>query len=353
VIAAGALACSALAACSGGRSAQAGLQVPATLVQLATVNPVPIEDASEYVAAIQSLSSTGLKPEVSGEVTRIFVKSGDRVTPGARLFLIDPLRQEASVSSQEADRAAQEAATTFAQQQLERARTLKAAGAISEQELEQAQANADAAEAQLASLRARLQQERVTLKYYEVRAPAPGIVGDIPVRVGTHVTSDTVLTTIDQNVALEVYVEVPLERSPDLRTGLPLEVLDPQGAVLARTTVSFISPRVDDQTQSILVKGRLEGTGQLRTAQYVRARLIWKTADGLAIPVLSVIRVNGQPFVFVAEERNGQVVASQRLINLGRIIGNNVVVSGGLAAGERIVVSGVQKLANGVPIRTS
>jgi RND family efflux transporter MFP subunit len=327
--------------------------MPPTLVQVETIRPSPIEDASEYVATIQSLSSTGLKPEVSGEVTRIFVKSGDRVAPGARLFLIDPLRQEASVSSQDAARVAQVAAATYAKQQLARARTLVAAGAISNQELEQAQANADTAEAQLASLNAKLQQERVTLKYYEVRAPTPGIVGDVPVRVGTRVTTDTILTTIDQNVALEVYVPVPLDRGSDLRLGQPLVLLDKQGAELARTTVSFISPRVDDGTQSVLVKGRLTGDGHLRTAQFIRARLVWNTAEGLTIPVLSVVRVNGQPFVFVAQEQNGQATASQRLVNLGRIVGNNVVVTGGLAAGERIVVSGVQKLANGVPIRTS
>lgn len=347
-----ALACLTLAACSG-RSTQARPQVPPTLVEVATVHPVPIEDASEYVASIESLSSASIKPEVSGEVTRIYVKSGDRVTPGTPLFLIDPLRQEASVSSQDSVRIAQEAATNFAKQQLERARTLYAAGAISNQELEQAQANYDAAAAQLSSLNARLQQERVTLKYYEVRAAAAGTVGDVPIRVGTHVTSDTVLTTIDQNTALEVYVPVPLERSGDLRLGLPLLVLDGQGAILARTTVSFISSRVDDQTQSVLVKGRLAGDGRLRTAQFVRARLVWKSADGLAIPLLSIVRVNGQPFVFVAGEKDGRTVVSQRLVTLGGIVGNDVVVISGLKAGERIVVSGVQKLADGAPIRTS
>jgi RND family efflux transporter MFP subunit len=348
-----ALACAAAAACGNAPSAQSSSQMPPALVQVAIVKSVPLQEASEYVATLQSLSSTSIKPEVSGEVTRIYVKSGDRVTPGMPLFQIDPLRQEASVSSQDSARVAQEAATNFAKQQLERARTLSAAGAISSQELEQAQANYDAAAAQLASLNARVQQERVTLKYYEVRAPVPGAVGDVPVRVGAHVTSDTVLTTVDQNTNLEVYVPVPLERSGDLKLGMPLEVLDGQGAVLGRTTVSFISPRVDDGTQSVLVKGRLAGDGRLRTSQYVRARLVWRSADGLAIPLLSVIRVNGQPFVFIAENRNGHPVAAQRQVAVGPIVGNDIVVTGGLTAGERVVVSGVQKLADGVPIRTS
>ncbi|MCX6538511.1 MAG: efflux RND transporter periplasmic adaptor subunit [Acidobacteria bacterium] len=342
-----------MSACGTGRAAPPPLQMPATLVQIAAVQSASIDDASTYVATVQSLSSTSIKPEVSGEVTRILVRSGDRVGPGTPLFEIDPSRQQASVSSQDAARAAQDAATIFAKQQLDRAKTLFAAGASSQQELDQAQANYDAAMAQLTSLKARLQQERVTLKYYEVDAPGAGTVGDVPIRVGMHVTSDTVLTTIDQNQALEVYVPVPLERSRDLRLGLPLQILDGQGTLLAAAQVTFISPRVDDQTQSILVKARLAGDGQLRSSQLVRARIVWRKIEALAIPVLSVVRINGQPFVFVAQEKDGRLVASQRQVQLAQIMDNSVVVTSGLTSGERIVVSGVQKLDNGVPIRTS
>ncbi len=129
-----------------------------------------------------------------------------------------------------------------------------------------------------------------------------------------HVTSDTVLTTIDLNEALEVYVPVSLDRSRDLKLGLPLQILDVQGALLASAQVTFISPRVDDQTQSILVKARLAGDGRLRSSQNVRARIVWRRVEALAIPVLSVVRINGQPFVFVAEEKDGRLVASQRRV---------------------------------------
>jgi RND family efflux transporter MFP subunit len=340
-------------ACGIGGSAPPPRQMPATLVQVAEVQPTLMDETSTYVATVQSLSSTSIKPEVSGEVTKIYVKSGDRVGPGTPLFEIDPSRQQATVTSQDAARAAQEAATVFAGQQLDRARTLFAAGAVSQQELDQAQANYDQALAQLSSLKARLEQERVTLKYYEVRAPADGTVGDVPIRVGTHVTSDTALTTIDLNQALEVYVPVSLDRSRDLRLGLPVQILDGQGTRLGAAQVTFISPRVDDQTQSILVKARLAGDGRLRSSQNVRARIVWRRVEALAIPVLSVVRINGQPFVFVAEEKNGRLVASQRRVTVAHIVDNSIVVTGGLTPGERIVVSGVQKLDNGVPIRIS
>jgi RND family efflux transporter MFP subunit len=340
-------------ACRAGGGPPPGQQMPATLVQLAVVQPTSIDESSTYMATVQSLSSTSVKPEVSGEVIRIFVKSGDRVGPGAPLFEIDPSRQQASVTSQDAARAAQDAAAVFARQQLDRAKTLFAAGAVSKQELDQAQANYDQALAQLSSSNARLQQERVTLKYYEVDAPGAGTVGDVPIRVGMHVTSDTVLTTIDLNETLEAYVPVPIDRSRDLRLGLPVQVLDGRGTLLATTQVTFVSPSVDDQTQSILVKARFAGNGVLRSSQNVRARIVWRKVDVLAIPVLSVVRINGQPFVFVAQEQGGRLVASQRRVDVGQIVDNNIVVTGGLTSGERIVVSGVQKLDNGVPIKAS
>ena len=343
----------AAAACGASRTPPPPQQMPATLVQIAAVQSASIDEASTYVATVQSLSSTSIKPEVSGELTRILVRSGDRVEPGTPLVEIDPSRQQAAVSSQDAARAAQDAAATYAKQQLDRAKTLLAAGASSQQELDQAQANYDAATAQLTALKARLQQERVTLKYYEVDAPGAGTVGDVPIRVGMHVTSDTVLTTIDLNQALEVYVPVPLDRSRDLKLGLPVQVLDSQGTLLASAQVTFIATRVDDQTQSILVKARLAGDGRLRSSQLVRARIVWRKVEALAIPVLAVVRINGQPFVFVAQERDGRLVASQRQVRLAQVVDNNVVVTSGLAPGERIVVSGVQKLDNGVPIRTS
>jgi len=168
--------------------------------------------------------------------------------------------------------------------------------------------------------------------------------------VGTRVTSDTILTSVDRNQVLEVYVQVPLERGSDLKLGLPLRISDGAGNRLAETTISFVSPSVDDQTQSVLVKGRLAG-GALRSLQFVRATIVWKSTQGLVVPVLAVTRINGQPFVFVAEEQNGRFLARQRSVQLGPIVGNDYTVVGGLQANERVVASGIQKLADGVPIK--
>jgi RND family efflux transporter MFP subunit len=165
------------------------------------------------------------------------------------------------------------------------------------------------------------------------------------------VTTDTTMTSVDRNQQLEVDVQVPLERAHDLRIGLPMRIVDGQGRPLADTRIFFVSPRVDEQTQSVMVKGHLAGATAVRASQLVRARIVWRTNEGLTVPLLSIVRVNGQPFVFVAKDAGGRLVAEQRLVKLGEIVGNDVIVTGGLQPNERIVISGVQKLANGAPIR--
>jgi RND family efflux transporter MFP subunit len=303
------------------------------------------------VATLKSLHSTTIQPQIEGQITQIFVKSGDRVKQGAPLMQIDPRRQQAAVSSQEAERASKEANVNYARQQAQRASELLKAGAISKQEQEQAETALRTAEADLQSLQAQVQQQQVQLRYFTVAAPTAGIVGDVPVRVGNQVSLTTLLTTIDQNETLEVYVSVPIERAAELKIGLPVQIRNSEEQQLATSAISFVSPHVDDQTQTVLVKGQVKNAdGSLRASQFVRARLLWKVADGLLIPVTAVLRVNGQFFAFVAESAGGKLVAKQRAVKVGEIAGNDYVVLDGLKAGDRVVVSGAQKLADGAPI---
>src|SRR5258708_9182068 len=143
-------------ACKNNQSAAAPPQaaMPPTQVALATVSLAPIADATEYVGTLKSLQSTTVQPQVDGRITQIFVKSGDRIRAGAPIAQIDPQRQQAAVTSQEAERNSRAAAVAFARQQAERSRQLLAAGAISRQEAEQAETALRTAEAHLQPLSA-------------------------------------------------------------------------------------------------------------------------------------------------------------------------------------------------------
>src|SRR4029077_1368673 len=149
---------------------------------------------------------------------------------------------------------------------------LYSAGVVSKQDLDQAKSARDSAQAQMNSLDAQVREQEVQLHYYKVVAPRSGIVGDIPVHVGDRVATTTQLTTVDQPGSLEVYVYVPIERSSQLKMNLPAEVLDSSGKVLADSRVSFISPQVDNTTQTVLVKARIANANDaLRQSEFIRA----------------------------------------------------------------------------------
>lgn len=339
-------------ACNRGAAAPAPAAPPPAAVKLLALQPKPIERASEFIAALRSLRSTTIQPEVAGSVTRIFVKSGDRVRAGTPLVQIDPDKQEAAVRRSEASRSGTEADVQYWRQQVTRLEALVAAGAVSRQELEQAQNSQKTAEAKLAALEADVLEERVQLRYYRVVAPQAGVVGDIPIREGDRVTQSTIITTVDENSSLEAYIQVPLDRAPQLRVGLPVQLLGADGKVVAVNPVSFVAPRVDESTQSVLVKSLLENaTAELRSQQFVRARIVWSTTEGLTVPVVAVSRISGQYFCFVAEPQGDALVARQRPVQVGDVLGDDYLVAGGLKAGDRIVVSGIQKLADGAPIK--
>ena len=320
-------------------------------VEIVTLAAKTVEQTSEFVASVKSRQSTTIQPEVEGFITRIAVKSGQNVARGTVLFEIDSAPQQAALSSTQSMRALRESDVEFARQQVARNKTLLGAGAISQREVEQFEAQLRAADAQLKVLDDQIRQQRSQLSYYRVTAPIAGAVGDIPVNTGDRVTRSTVLTTVDENDVLEVYVNVPVQQAPQLKLGIPVRLIDDRGQVLATNKVTFISPNVDTATQSVLAKAALvEGRGQFRSDQFVRARMVWATAPGLTLPVTAVVRINAQFFAFVAETSDKGTVAKQQPVQLGEIIGNDYVVVSGLKVGDQLIVSGLQKIRDGAPV---
>src|ERR1700676_1131322 len=154
-------------------------------VKIAEAQTVP--ETTEYLSILKSRHSANINPQVEGYITKIYVKSGDRVAAGTPLIQIDPLKQQAAVSSQEAAKAAQEATVRYAEIQLDRERKLFAAGVVPKQDVDNAQTAYDAAVAQLKALTEQVNQQQAELRYYRVTAPMSGVVGDIPVHTGERV----------------------------------------------------------------------------------------------------------------------------------------------------------------------
>jgi RND family efflux transporter MFP subunit len=340
------------AGCGTGSSGnpQAGApQAMPVQVQVAEAKKIP--DTTEYLAVVKSRHSATINPQVEGQIVKIFVTSGDRVKAGTPLLQIDPLKQEASVSSQEAARAAQEANVRLAKVSLERAQKLHEAGIVSRQELDNAQSSHDAAVAQLKALEEQVNQQKAELRYYRITAPKDGVVGDIPVRVGDRVGVTTLLTTVDEPGALEAYIYLPADKSGNAKVGLPVRLLDQAGNALVDSRLTFVSPQVDPETQTVLAKASADNAKtRLRVSQQVRAQITWGVQVKPVIPLLAVARVNGQFFAFVSVSEGKGFVARQKLLKLGELVGNEYAVNDGLKPGDHIIISGIQFLQDGFPV---
>ena len=304
---------------------------PPMPVETVTLSEKPLERTSEYIASLKSRRSSTIQPQVEGFLTRIAVRSGERVGQGTVLFEVDSGPQQAAVATLESTRAQRDAELSYATQELARTKSLYAAGAVSQRELAQAETASRTAEAALRAVDEQIRQQKTELAYYRVTSPTAGTVGDIPVRPGDRVTKTTVLTTVDENDVLEIYVNVPVQQAADLKLGLPIRIEDDRGNVLAKATL-------------------VDGRGSFRSDQLVRARIVWRAEPGLSVPLTAVTRINGQYFAYVVEKEGDKTVARQKGVTLGPLTGNDYLVVDGLKPGEQLITAGIQKIRDGAPV---
>ncbi|MBW4474621.1 MAG: efflux RND transporter periplasmic adaptor subunit [Stenomitos rutilans HA7619-LM2] len=369
-------------------------QATVVRVKLASVQTGAVRNSSEFIGQLESRRSITLQPQIDGRVAQIFVQPGTEVAAGTPLVQINPDRQQAEITSSravaasaqadvesaqasllplEADRRAKASDVALQQQQYDRYSTLYQEGVVSQEVLDGRRNNLDNAKAELDAAKARIAAQRsiiaskkkvfqqttanvsgqqVELQYYQITAPFAGTIGNIPTKVGDYVSPSTQLATITQNQPLEVNLSVPSERAADLRPGMTVQLIDRQGKSIGNSQVFFISPSVNNQSESILIKALYTNPGKrLRADQQVLTRVIWNERPGVLVPTTAISRLGGKDFVFVAQaQADSQLVARQRPVTLGEVEGGNYQVIEGLKPGEHIVVSGLQQLSDGTAI---
>jgi RND family efflux transporter MFP subunit len=327
---------------------QAAPPLPVNVVRL---TEKPINDEDEYLASLTSRRSITLYAQVSGYIRKIPQKPGDRVRQGAPLIEIDPGQQASTLKSLAATLETRRATRDFAVHNDESSKNLVGEGLLSDLEYQQRHSQRAVAEADVRVAEAQLQAQSELLRYYRVAAPSDGTLGDVPVKIGDYVTPQTRLTSVDQDNLVEAYVYVPIHKAATIKAETKVALLGEDGQVICEENPSFVSPQVNVDTQTVLVKTICPNDGRLRTAQVLKARMIWSRHPGLTVPTVDVTRQAGQYFVFVVEAGpDGALVARQKPITVGAIVGNDFVVTGGLAPGVEIVGSSIQKIHDGSPI---
>ncbi|HTK26154.1 MAG TPA: efflux RND transporter periplasmic adaptor subunit [Pyrinomonadaceae bacterium] len=378
--------------CSSGSNAQTG-GFPPPLVEVGKATSDLVREESEYIARFESRKSVTLSPRVGGIIRSINTASGSMVGGGQVLIRIEASQQEAAVrsasagiesrsrivdqarsqlASLEADKISRDSNLKLAKIQLDRVRTLQNQGVLSRQELDIAENNYQTAISSLGAINAQIQSQKATiaqaqtdtrqasaalseqqaqLRYYDISAPFAGVVGDIPVKVGDYVSPSTQLMTITVNQPLEAYIYIPVEKSSKLRTGMPVELIAPDGRELGPSRVFFVAPGAEGDDQTILIKAEYANSdGRVRVGESGQARIVWSQDSGLWIPATAVTQLAGQNFLFLAKQENGQWSAHQTPVKLGQPTNSKYPVIDGITPEDEIVLTGTQNLFDKMPI---
>jgi membrane fusion protein (multidrug efflux system) len=323
---------------------------PPPEVAVVQVEPHRVPTSYEFTGEVQPYRRVEVRARVDGVIEARPFTEGTIVRPGQVLYRIDRVRPEAAYRSALAR-------YQNAKRTLGRLEPLLSQNAVAQQDVDNARADMDAAEGDLAEAKKNLDDA-------VVRAEIEGRVGRTNMEVGARVTGPSdLLTTID--VLDPIYVSfrptaqqlLGWKQDPTARKliqpGSPLavQVTLPDGTVLPRTgRLDFVAPSLDATTGTQEFRALFRNADHLLVpGQFVRVRLDGFSRDSaLAVPQRAVQQALGRQFVYVLGK--GDTVVA-RDIQPGPWSGNLWIIDQGLNPGERVVVDGTQKAVPGRPVR--
>lgn len=344
-----------------------------------TVSASPTELTTSYPATLKGIQDVEIRPKVAGFITKIFVQEGQNVSRGQVLFTIDSETYAAAVrSSSEAVKSAQQqinvVKANIATQKLtlENKKLLFEKGIISDYEYQTAvnslrslEAQLSSAEAQLGSAKAQLASAKENLSFCTVTAPASGVIGMLPYKVGALVSSSMAeaFTTVSDVSTVHAYfsmnekqlleltrtggggVQAALKQMP----GVTLQLAD--GSTYGEVgKVDAVGGVIDQSTGAVQVRASFPNSHRiLRSGGSARILLPVVSAQAITVPQEATTEIQDKKFVYVVGADNK--VKSVEITVEEQSDGRNFVVKSGLKAGDRIVVEGVQNLKNGQQIK--
>jgi membrane fusion protein (multidrug efflux system) len=326
-----------LAACGEREGNRTPGAAPPRPVEVALVEVRPLSETLQLVGSLAAAESTEILAEIAGRIEEIRFREGERVRAGQILFRLDDRELRAQLKEARAR-------TELARQDLERGLALMTAGFISRAELDRLQADFDRGRAETERLAARLDKT-------EIRAPFAGVVGARDVSPGTVITTDTVLTRIDDTSRLKVEFMVPERFLPQVAIGTRVHLPD-QTLAEAETPagrVYFISPYLDPERRAGAVKALVEDPSPLlRPGMFANVELVLRTVEAaLTVPEGAVLSRPDGHFLVAIRERDGEAVADFLPVDLGirrrglvQVIPRNVEP----VAGQPVVAAGVGAL---------
>jgi multidrug efflux system membrane fusion protein len=340
-------------ACSGPPKAPAREAVPVH-VATAAKREMSIEIAA--IGHVESVSSVAVKAQVGGQITRVAFREGQDVNKGDLLLAIDSRPYEAALAQAKANLERDRARAKSAQDDVKRYAGLVAKDYVTQQQFDQAQADAVAAEATVRADEAVLENARLQLEYSSVRAPIDGRTGSLLVQVGNIVKAndDRTLLQINQIHPILVSFAVPetnfSEITRRVRAGrLSVGATPQDGGPPAVGELNFVDNAVNASTGTIQLKATFANRdSRLWPGQFVSVILNLATEpDAIVAPSQAVQTGQSGQFVWVVKD---DLTVESRSVIVARVQGPLAVIARGLAAGERVVTDGQLRLSPGAKV---
>ncbi|MFD1604710.1 efflux RND transporter periplasmic adaptor subunit [Flavobacterium artemisiae] len=337
---------------------------PPVLPVLAITSANTITD-SEYPASIQGTVDVEIRPQVSGNLDRIFVDEGAYVSKGQTLFKINerPFREQ--LNNALASLHAAEAALINANLEVDKLAPLVQNKVVSDYQLKTAKASQKIAAANIEQAKAMVGSAKINLGYTNVTAPVSGYIGRLPKKQGSLVSASDVeaLTTLSD--VHEVFAYFSLgetdfihfkEQYAGSSLGDKIKKLPPVTLILADNSayaktgkIDMVDGQFDKTTGAITIRATFpNANGTLRSGNTGRIRLGLNHADAILVPQAATIEMQDKVFVFTVGKDNK--VTKMPITVIGKN-GTNYLIKDGVKSGDQIVLSGIDKLQDGQAIQ--
>lgn len=314
-------------------------------VELHTISQEIIEDSDKYIATIEAPKSINIYSRVNTYIKDIHVNSGQQVAQGQLLFSLESSNELAQVNNQQANLQKAQSQYKLAQGQYQRYKKLYKKELISKEELDNQYNNYIVAKTAVDTSQAQLQSAQAQLAYTQITAPFGGIIGDVLTKKGNYVTPLALLTTLSDISKLEIKLNIPASKISKVNKGDNVSLFN-NGELTGTGKITFISPVVDNTTQTILIKAIYNNNSRLlRTGQLIQTEIIYNKHKVIALPNHAIKRQGGNKFVYIVEHNaDGELVAKLQPITTDTIKNNKYIIKTGLEEGDIIVWSGSHKI---------
>lgn len=316
-------------------SGAAGGMPPTPVVAFKAIR-APIEDTLSLVGNLAANEAVDITTEIDGIIKLINFKEGETVRAGQLLIQLDEGKLKAELEQTEAQ-------LTLAESTLDRFRALSSIGGVSRQEVDQATAEYNAAQA-LVNLR------KEGLSDAFIKAPFDGVMGERLFSPGQFIERGSKLTTLINQNPMKAEFRVPERFIAELITGQRIELTVVAYANESFTgEVYFIDPQIDETTRTVLVKARVPNEeGKLRRGMFANLKLIVTVRENaILIPETALMWSADEATIFVIDENQTVQVRS---VKPGIRQASVVEISEGISAGEIIVTEGIQKIGPGASV---